>query len=353
MFDLDETAESRNSVSEQRQAQNGSHSNASQSRNHSSESTGPGGSFFAVGKALALSMALGAAPDHKSPSRRSSHTSHGSAQSQNATSAYSPPHPTQLRADGTSPKTVPYAAHHGHNSGGGGGASSMKHQHLSRENRSDFLMWESGFCSKTGIRESQEDRFACTPNINDQIRQAASSSGAVSGPPVQATLVLAGSASNAKGAPTSSLSALQAPDSLGGGVEGAGGYFGVYDGHGGQAAAVYLERYLLDNICLHPEFTENLQKAVVESCIRTDRDFLVSNDIICVCSKHPLPLPRMRLICCSSILFLSYYLQAECDAKRIYCGTTALGAFVIGSSLLVFNIGDCQAVLCSAGRAVS
>jgi serine/threonine protein phosphatase PrpC len=47
------------------------------------------------------------------------------------------------------------------------------------------------------------------------------------------------------------------------------------------------------------------------------------------------------------------FVQAECDAKRIYCGTTALGAFVIGSSLLVFNIGDCQAVLCSNGRAVS
>ncbi len=48
-----------------------------------------------------------------------------------------------------------------------------------------------------------------------------------------------------------------------------------------------------------------------------------------------------------------YAAQIECDAKRIYCGTTALGAFVIGSRLLVFNIGDCQAVLCSAGQAVS
>ena len=43
----------------------------------------------------------------------------------------------------------------------------------------------------------------------------------------------------------------------------------------------------------------------------------------------------------------------ECDAKRIYCGTTALGAFVIGSQLTVFSIGDCQAVLSSRGLAVS
>lgn len=45
--------------------------------------------------------------------------------------------------------------------------------------------------------------------------------------------------------------------------------------------------------------------------------------------------------------------QSECDAKKIYCGTTALGAFVLGSQLLVFSIGDCQAVLCTDGIAVS
>jgi serine/threonine protein phosphatase PrpC len=36
----------------------------------------------------------------------------------------------------------------------------------------------------------------------------------------------------------------------------------------------------------------------------------------------------------------------------MYCGTTALGAFLLGSRLVVFNIGDCQAVLCSGGTAV-
>jgi serine/threonine protein phosphatase PrpC len=36
----------------------------------------------------------------------------------------------------------------------------------------------------------------------------------------------------------------------------------------------------------------------------------------------------------------------------MYCGTTAIGAFLLGSRLVVFNIGDCQAVLCSGGVAV-
>ena len=36
-----------------------------------------------------------------------------------------------------------------------------------------------------------------------------------------------------------------------------------------------------------------------------------------------------------------------------YSGTTALGAFVIDATLIVFNIGDCQAVLCCKGDAVS
>lgn len=240
MFDLDETAESRASMiseSNNNTAANklssSGFSQQSQSRAHSSESTGPGGhgdSFYSFGKALSLSLSLAAPDQHKSPSRRSSHSS--------------------MPTGAASPKAT------GHS--------------VPRQNHSQYLMWESGFCSKVGIRDSQEDRFACNPNINEQIRQAASSSGAVSGPaPVQSTVVLTGAASSVETGTVPSVG-------LGGGVAGAGGYFGVYDGHGGQQAAIYLEKYLLDNICLHPEFTENIEKAVVDSCIRTDKDFLVS-----------------------------------------------------------------------------
>ncbi len=52
-------------------------------------------------------------------------------------------------------------------------------------------------------------------------------------------------------------------------------------------------------------------------------------------------------------IFLFLFSQTECDGKKLYCGTTALGAFVLGSQLTVFSIGDCQAVLCTNGKAVS
>lgn len=236
MFDLDETVETRNSMAESgghpKTAANLNNSNYSTSsqRSHSNESTHGPDSFYSVGKALSLSMAL-AGPDGKSPSRRSSHTSHASsAQSQ-----------AGITSTGGSPTASSRAAHHAHQNG------------ADRINRTDFLMWESGFCSKLGIRESQEDRFSCQPNINSHIR-GASSSGA-----------------GADGGIGVAPSAM-----IGGGEDGAGAYFGVYDGHGGQAAAVYLEKYLLDNICVHPLFSENLQQAVVESCIQTDKNFLVS-----------------------------------------------------------------------------
>ena len=38
--------------------------------------------------------------------------------------------------------------------------------------------------------------------------------------------------------------------------------------------------------------------------------------------------------------------------KKIECGTTALGAFIVNNVLTVFNIGGCQAVLCRNGVAV-
>lgn len=274
MFDLDETAESRNSMVSDTPRTH-SHSSSSTAttggRNLSSESTGPFGgggggggadSFYSFGKALTVSMTL-SDPDHKSPSRRSSHAGlpaplppppalvHGSSHSSHS-SVGSP------NANGSSSSTAAPPS-----SVGGvknpAGACSAAYAQLSLANHSEYLMWESGFCSKAGIRDSQEDRFSCHPNINDQVRCAAlgvpSSSGALSG--------------DSAGATTSS-------SGLGGGVEEAGGYFGVYDGHGGQAAAIYLEKYLLGNICVHPQFGKNLNQAVVESCIRTDNDFLVS-----------------------------------------------------------------------------
>lgn len=274
MFDLDETAESRQSMtSDTRALSNSSGTNSSGGagvggRNLSSESTGPlgGDSFYSFGKALTLSLTL-QDPDHKSPSRRSSLT---------GLSVAPPVH--GAHGSGGSPKANAYS-HAGGSSGTKNLSNATSYAHLSRANHSEYLMWESGFCSKAGIRDSQEDRFACHPNINDQVQNASlgvpSSSGAVSGD--------------------------ASSSGLGGGVDGAGGYFGVYDGHGGQAAAVYLEKNLLSNICSHPQFSRNMHQAVTEGCIRTDKDFLVSTfpSLRCRVIRHNV-LFRFRCVCFDS-----------------------------------------------------
>ncbi|KAJ1402316.1 phosphatase 2C-like domain-containing protein [Ochromonadaceae sp. CCMP2298] len=156
-------------------------------------------------------------------------------------------------------------------------------------NRGVHLMWASGFCSRVGPRNVNEDRFECCPNL-----------GGLSSP----------SKSSDSLSPTPSAG-------CGGGEESGRAFFAVYDGHGGQQAADYISHRLLDNICQHPLYTIDLQGAVADACRSTDAELL-----------------------------------SECDRERFYSGTTALGAFITGSELLVFNIGDCQAVLCRAGEAL-
>lgn len=94
-------------------------------------------------------------------------------------------------------------------------------------------------------------------------------------------------------------------------------YFAVYDGHCGHAASTRLQETLHEDLAAHPLFASDLPTAVAETCVQADRQFL---DL--------------------------------CREKKMYCGTTALGAVLRGSALTVFNIGDCQAVLCSGGAAV-
>ena len=96
------------------------------------------------------------------------------------------------------------------------------------------------------------------------------------------------------------------------------GYFAVFDGHCGQQASTHLQETLHEKIAGHPSFLSALDTAITETCVAADKEFL-----------------------------------AMCKEKRMYCGTTALGALVRGNQLTVFNIGDCRAVLCSSGTAVA
>ena len=96
-------------------------------------------------------------------------------------------------------------------------------------------------------------------------------------------------------------------------------YFAVYDGHCGAHAASHLQETLHLSIFSHPLYHSDIQTAIIESCVATDRAFLRTS-----------------------------------RERREYSGSTALGAIVRGgergSELTVFNIGVydcCSSVLIS------
>lgn len=89
------------------------------------------------------------------------------------------------------------------------------------------LMWLSGCCSKIGPRETNEDRLVNVPDLTSLLTEL--------GPNDHIdTNLLVGD----KGA-----------DRLGGGAVDSSAYFAVYDGHGGNQAAIYLQSNLMQKIC--------------------------------------------------------------------------------------------------------
>lgn len=87
-------------------------------------------------------------------------------------------------------------------------------------------------------------------------------------------------------------------------------FFAVYDGHCGVHASTHLQNMLHHAIYKHPKYGTDNESAISETCVQTDKDFL----------KH-------------------------CVEKNIASGTTALGVFIQQNKLILFNIGDCEAVL--------
>ncbi|KAE9609761.1 putative protein-serine/threonine phosphatase transcription factor DBP family [Lupinus albus] len=94
--------------------------------------------------------------------------------------------------------------------------------------------------------------------------------------------------------------------------------YGVFDGHGGKAAAQFVRDHLPRVIVENADFPFELEKVVKRSFIETDAEFAKT------CSIE----------------------------SSMSSGTTALTAIVFGRSLLVANAGDCRAVLCRRGRAI-
>eukprot|EP00252_Welwitschia_mirabilis_P000790 TRINITY_DN1075_c0_g1_i2.p1 TRINITY_DN1075_c0_g1~~TRINITY_DN1075_c0_g1_i2.p1 ORF type:complete len:377 (-),score=81.78 TRINITY_DN1075_c0_g1_i2:514-1644(-) len=104
-------------------------------------------------------------------------------------------------------------------------------------------------------------------------------------------------------------------------------FYGVFDGHGGAAAALFVRDHLLNYI---------VEDAYFPAVLAKDDDFLV-------------PVERsMRNAYLVADLALSQ--DSEVDSC---CGTTVLTALILGRSLLVANAGDCRAVLCRRGKAVA
>ncbi|KAJ4887891.1 putative protein phosphatase 2C 71 [Raphanus sativus] len=95
------------------------------------------------------------------------------------------------------------------------------------------------------------------------------------------------------------------------------GLFGVFDGHGGAAAAEYLKRHLFSNLITHPNFITDTKSAIADAYNHTDSELL----------------------------------KSENNNHTIDAGSTASTAILVGDRLLVANVGDSRAVICRAGNA--
>lgn len=93
-------------------------------------------------------------------------------------------------------------------------------------------------------------------------------------------------------------------------------FYGVFDGHGGKAAAQFVRDHLPRVIVEDGNFPLELEKVVTRSFMETDAAF-----------------------------------AKTCSGSALSSGTTALTAMIFGRSLLVANAGDCRAVLSRHGVA--
>eukprot|EP00475_Leptophrys_vorax_P000447 TRINITY_DN10246_c0_g1_i1.p1 TRINITY_DN10246_c0_g1~~TRINITY_DN10246_c0_g1_i1.p1 ORF type:complete len:275 (+),score=24.50 TRINITY_DN10246_c0_g1_i1:123-827(+) len=94
------------------------------------------------------------------------------------------------------------------------------------------------------------------------------------------------------------------------------GLFGVFDGHGGSRAAEYVKEHLFNNLVEHPEFSSNIKQAITETFKRTDDDYLSTD-----------------------------------NGQNRDAGSTASTAVLLGTKLLVANVGDSRTVVCRKGVA--
>lgn len=202
-----------------------------------------------------------------------------------------------------------------------------RHQQKTQSQRSKYgsseIRWSTGFCSRLGPRNSNEDRFVvlpdlletvgCCKSMNEESISNPATNGHTDGKTGESTT----STVSEKSQDVCNMSIVENCDHIAEGAKERHGYFAVYDGHCGGQAATYLEETLHVSIFNHPLYHTDLQTAIIETCVCTDKTFL-----------------------------------AESRKKQQYSGSTALGAFIRGRELVVFNLGDCHAVVSCSGVAV-
>lgn len=185
------------------------------------------------------------------------------------------------------------------------------------------VRWSCGSCTRLGVRPSNEDRLSAIPNLMETgLGGKAKTPQSLSYTSNTSNSLGNGHIRHSSNTHTQGQRQGQAGFSGGMGVPMSSaqerhGFFAVYDGHCGAQAAIHLQETLHFTIFNHPLYYTDLQTAIQEACVSTDIAFL-----------------------------------EESRAKNQYSGTTALGAIVQGSELVVFNIGDCHAVLCCSGAAL-
>jgi len=94
-------------------------------------------------------------------------------------------------------------------------------------------------------------------------------------------------------------------------------FFGVFDGHGGKEAASYTADHLLSHILHSPKFHTDLPNAIIDAFAQTDKEFLL-----------------------------------KAHQNQMLSGSTAICAYLRGTTLVVSNLGDSRAVLCRNGKAI-
>ncbi|KAJ4896545.1 putative protein phosphatase 2C 13 [Raphanus sativus] len=104
-------------------------------------------------------------------------------------------------------------------------------------------------------------------------------------------------------------------------------FYGVFDGHGGPEASLYMK--------------DNLTRLFFQDAVFPEMPSIVDNFFLQeVENSH------------RKAFALADLAMADESIVRASCGTTALTALIIGRHLLVANAGDCRAVLCRRGVAI-